>query len=79
MQDKVFGNQGNFDREKDLVILAGDTNVCSLGNYFVSGRLQEIEKCEDYKPVLPLLRNEYKFMKKVLEQKYENDQYIFTD
>ena len=73
MQDKVFGKPDNYNKELDLVILAGDTNVCSLGNYFESGRLQDIEKCKEYQPVLPLLKNEYKFMKRVLEQSYQND------
>ena len=67
MQQKVFGDPKNYNKETDLVILVGDANVCSQGNYITSAKMQEFEKAKLYEPVMPLLRNEYKLMKKVLE------------
>ena len=67
MQHKVFGNPKNYNKEKDLVMLIGDSNVCSLGNYISSAKMHEFQKIKAYEPVMPLLKNEYKCMKRVLE------------
>ena len=41
MQRRVFGDPKNYNKDTDLVMLTGDTNVCSLGNYISSAKMHE--------------------------------------
>ena len=64
---KVFNEPGNYDITSDIVIFAGDFNVSSA-TYSIQeqDKLKLVEREPYAKPILPLLKNEYKCLIKTL-------------
>ena len=60
---------GNFDKDNDLVILAGDFNQNATQplNYIQKRNLEVIRQDQKYDPILPLFTNEYKSMLNALK------------
>ena len=64
---KVLDDPANYTKDKDLVMILGDFNMNGAGLTKASmQKLEEASKDTIFKPVLPLLRNEYKSLIKAL-------------
>ena len=67
VERKVFDDKTNYDKDNDIVILMGDFNINALEiSKYALIKLNLAEKEDRFKPVLPLLKNEYKFLTKVI-------------
>ena len=69
IKQKVFDDRSNFDKENDLVILAGDFNQnASLPlNHIQQQNLDLIRQDRKFDPILPLFTDEYKCLLNALK------------
>ena len=80
MYSKVFDDPSNYTGDKDLVMVLGDFNMNGAGLTKASmQKLEEASKEVLFKPILPLLRNEYKSLVKALSPSEKGQQYKLID